>query len=127
MDPQYFSDPEEFIPERFNEENKHKIAPFTYMPFGSGPRNCIGRKLPLEHYWTISCFLNLTGNRFALLEVKIALIYTLAFCEIGLNTPDQYPIILDPKKLDNSPIGGFLLKMKLRDNPPISPDTLKEK
>lgn len=45
VDPQCFPDPEEFIPERFNDENKHKIAPFTYMPFGSGPRNCIGRQL----------------------------------------------------------------------------------
>jgi hypothetical protein len=59
--------------------------------------------------------------------VKIALIYTVAFCEINLNTPDQYPIKLDPKKLDNGPVGGFLLKMKLRENPPISPDTLNEK
>jgi len=57
--------------------------------------------------------------------VKIALIYTLAFSEIHLNTPDQYPIKLDPKKLDNAPIGGFLLKMKPRENPPVNVELLK--
>jgi cytochrome P450 family 9 len=41
-DPQYFSDPDRFDPERFNDENKGKILPGTYLPFGIGPRNCIG-------------------------------------------------------------------------------------
>lgn len=41
-DPNYYPDPEKFDPERFSEENKHKINPFAYMPFGLGPRNCIG-------------------------------------------------------------------------------------
>lgn len=41
-DPNYFPNPERFDPERFSEENKHNIKPFSYMPFGSGPKNCIG-------------------------------------------------------------------------------------
>lgn len=43
-DPANFEDPEEFRPERFSEDNKKEIKPFTYIPFGVGPRSCIGWK-----------------------------------------------------------------------------------
>lgn len=41
-DPDYFPDPYKFDPERFSDENKHNIKPNTYLPFGEGPRKCIG-------------------------------------------------------------------------------------
>jgi cytochrome P450 len=40
--PQSWQDPERFDPERFTPANQKLQQPFTYLPFGGGPRGCIG-------------------------------------------------------------------------------------
>jgi cytochrome P450 family 9 len=46
-DPKYFEDPEKYDPYRFSDERKGSIIPGTLMPFGSGPRGCIGSRYAL--------------------------------------------------------------------------------
>ncbi|XP_017034672.3 probable cytochrome P450 4d14 [Drosophila kikkawai] len=54
-DPDFFPEPEKFIPERFSLERKGEINPFAYTPFSAGPRNCIGQKFAmLEMKSTVS-------------------------------------------------------------------------
>uniref|UniRef100_A0A1B0CSW2 Cytochrome n=1 Tax=Lutzomyia longipalpis TaxID=7200 RepID=A0A1B0CSW2_LUTLO len=54
-DPKFFPKPLEFIPERFSHENRDSINPVAFLPFGIGPRSCV-------------------GLRFGYLQVKLALI-----------------------------------------------------
>lgn len=50
-DAEYFPKKDEFMPERwikgdqlFDESKMHGNNPFVYLPFGFGPRSCIGRR-----------------------------------------------------------------------------------
>ena len=42
---EYWSQARQFRPERFAPQNEEQITKFTYLPFGNGPRKCIGEPL----------------------------------------------------------------------------------
>ena len=93
-DAKYWEDPEAFKPERFLPEAKDTIDPFAYMPFGQGPRNCI-------------------GMRFALLEIKLVLAQMLKEFRIE-KTPDLHvPITLKQKNL-RVPVDPISIRLKKR-------------
>jgi cytochrome P450 family 6 len=41
-DPAHFPEPHTFNPDRFTEENKKNRHKYVYLPFGEGPRICLG-------------------------------------------------------------------------------------
>ncbi|XP_011700274.1 PREDICTED: cytochrome P450 9e2-like, partial [Wasmannia auropunctata] len=90
-DPKYFSHPEKFDPDRFLNGNVNNLV---YMPFGIGPRVCI-------------------GNRFALMESKIMLFYLLWRCDLEPDVKTRIPMILK-KTFSMLADGGFWLKLQAR-------------
>ncbi len=67
--PEIWEDPEAFNPARFEKETRNQLPAFGYMPFGGGPRLCI-------------------GNSFALMEMQLALASLVRRFDIGLS-PNQ--------------------------------------
>nr|ATP15899.1 cytochrome P450 [Spodoptera exigua] len=94
-DPQYFPEPEKFDPDRFSDENKHKINPNAYMPFGVGPRNCI-------------------GSRFALCEMKVITYQILRYMELSPCEKTCIPAKLATDNMNLRLQGGHWLRFRLR-------------
>jgi len=46
--PDYWADPERFDPTRWLAENRASIVPYSYLPFGGGPRSCIGMRFAVS-------------------------------------------------------------------------------
>ncbi|XP_072318896.1 cytochrome P450 3A40-like [Eucyclogobius newberryi] len=79
-DPDTWPEPEAFKPERFSKENKDKVDPYVYMPFGAGPRNCI-------------------GMRFALVMMKLAMAEILQQYSFSACKETEIPLELDTQGL----------------------------
>ncbi|KAL9697930.1 hypothetical protein quinque_001371 [Culex quinquefasciatus] len=46
-DPEYFPEPERYDPDRFLLSSRPPDNPYSYLPFGEGPRDCIGLRFGL--------------------------------------------------------------------------------
>ncbi|KAH1028363.1 hypothetical protein HUJ05_001724 [Dendroctonus ponderosae] len=76
LDPEYYPDPDRFDPERFSPENKAIRPDIAWMPFGDGPRQCL-------------------GMRFGLLQTKVALASLLQEFKFTLNKAMKAPYTAD--------------------------------
>nr|XP_021330384.1 cytochrome P450 3A56-like isoform X1 [Danio rerio] len=77
QDPQLWDSPHEFRPERFSPENKSEFLQYAFMPFGLGPRNCI-------------------GMRYALMIVKLLVVKLLQNFSVETCKETQIPLELNP-------------------------------
>lgn len=94
-DPKYFPDPEKFDPERFSETNRDNIVPYTYIPFGIGPRKCI-------------------GNRFALMETKLVIANLLHRFYLRPTEKTRIPIKFSKTNFSLMPDHGFWIGLEKR-------------
>ncbi|XP_077372715.1 thromboxane-A synthase [Festucalex cinctus] len=94
-DPEHWPEPEKFIPERFTPEAKASRHAFVYLPFGAGPRNCVGMRL-------------------AHLEIKMALVRL--FREFNIITCSDTKVPLELKSSSTlGPKNGIFVKITRRD------------
>lgn len=93
-DPENYPNPQKFDPERFSPDDDVRVRhPFTFLPFGDGPRNCI-------------------GLRFALMQSKIAVVKTLRNYKITTNDKTPIPIKFIPSAPFLAAVGGMWLSLK---------------
>lgn len=95
-DPEIFPNPDNFDPDRFSKENIAK-GHLAWMPFGHGPRNCI-------------------GLRFGMMQTRLGIATVLKnfFVTPSQNTP--VPLKIDPSGQLLSPKGGLYLNLKPIEN-----------
>ncbi|XP_023934620.2 cytochrome P450 6B1-like [Bicyclus anynana] len=91
-DEKYFPDPSKFDPERFSPENESKRHPCAFIPFGTGPRFCI-------------------GMLFAKIQSRVCVMKLLYHfrVEVCKNTPKT--LSFDPQHVVPAPKGGIYLNI----------------
>lgn len=92
-DPEIWPEPEKFNPERFTEDAKESRDPISFMPFGSGPRNCVGMRL-------------------ALMELKMSMVHILQRMKFVVSEETQIPLKLDKLKMQG--VNGIRIKVERR-------------
>ncbi|KAL1436264.1 hypothetical protein MTO96_049845 [Rhipicephalus appendiculatus] len=93
--PDLWPDPHRFNPDRFSEGWEKERHPASYVPFGMGPRECIGKK-------------------FALLELKMALFKLVRRYEFSLSTQSATTLKFEVPLISINPVKNIVLKVKRR-------------
>lgn len=93
-DPAFYPDPETFRPERFTEEENKLRHKALYLPFGEGPRMCV-------------------GIRFGEVQIKVGLATIVRDFIVKLS-PNHKPIRVDPQCILNQAKDGILLNFESR-------------
>ncbi|CAL7950313.1 unnamed protein product [Xylocopa violacea] len=91
-DPNVYPDPENFDPERFNDVAEATRHPMAYLPFGSGPRNCI-------------------GSRFAYYQSKVGITTIIRNHKVNLCEETLMPYKSEPRLFLLAPRKGMYLKI----------------
>ncbi|MBI4956347.1 MAG: cytochrome P450 [Myxococcales bacterium] len=91
--PELYPDPDRFLPERFTPEAEERRPRHAFVPFGAGPRVCI-------------------GNHFALLEGPLVLATLLG--RAHLEPCDSRPVEPDPSAATTRPLGPIRMRVLLR-------------
>ncbi|KAL7036966.1 hypothetical protein ACKWTF_009019 [Chironomus riparius] len=94
-DSDYYFEPDKFYPERFDDgAMKDYLDRCVFMPFGAGPRICL-------------------GMGFALMQTKAAIAAIVQNFEISVNKKTQNnPLVIDPVAFINVKVGGLWLDFK---------------
>ncbi|XP_020281106.1 probable cytochrome P450 6a14 [Pseudomyrmex gracilis] len=89
-DPAIYPNPDKFDPERFNKDQIAARHPYAYLPFGEGPRTCI-------------------GQRFGYMQTKVGVINILLNFKFKLHPKTSVPLIIDGASVLCTPKGGVHL------------------
>ncbi|CAH1236177.1 unnamed protein product [Diabrotica balteata] len=92
-DEEYYPSPKVFDPERFSDENKHDRNQYAHIPFGEGPRICI-------------------GMRFGIMQTKVGLTNILKNYKVGVNKKTKQPLKLEIPSFVPQVEGGIWLDLK---------------
>jgi cytochrome P450 family 6 len=92
-DPLIYSQPEIFDVDRFSPEEVSKRHQMSFIPFGKGPRICI-------------------GERFGYLETKIGLVTLLSKFRFKPSEKTTLPLNFSKENIILSPQGGMWLKIE---------------
>lgn len=94
-DPEYYPDPYKFDPERFTDEKIPTKNNFTFMPFGEGPRICL-------------------GMRFAFMQMKMCLSMLLHNYQLSITEDTPIPVVISKVHFFTTPESPIILKMSKR-------------